>query len=55
MRKDIEKKLEKALEPPPAKVSKALPKPDGEHKKKRGGKRYSFSLFFFMFVDALKN
>eukprot|EP00039_Didymoeca_costata_P000974 m.48542 g.48542 ORF g.48542 m.48542 type:complete len:490 (-) comp10571_c0_seq1:119-1588(-) len=39
MRKDIEKKLEKALEPPPAKVSKALPKPDGEHKKKRGGKR----------------
>lgn len=40
MRQDILKKLEKAQAPPPARLEKALPKPDAEIKKKRGGKRF---------------
>ena len=38
-REDILKKLAKAQEPPPAKLQKALPAPDMNTKKKRGGKR----------------
>ena len=34
------KKIEKWQEPPPAKTHKVLPVPDGEAKKRRGGKRY---------------
>jgi len=39
IREKIVKTMEKAMAPPPAKITKALPKPDGEFKKKRGGKR----------------
>lgn len=38
-REDIEKKLDKLLEPPPVKFIKPLPKPLEGAKKKRGGKR----------------
>jgi U4/U6 small nuclear ribonucleoprotein PRP31 len=40
MKTDILRKLEKAQEPPPARLDKSLPKPDLEHKKKRGGKKF---------------
>ena len=40
LREEIVKKMEKFLEPPPAKAVKALPKPDDVPRKKRGGKRY---------------
>lgn len=37
---DLERKLEKLAEPPPAKITKALPVPvEGGNKKRRGGKR----------------
>lgn len=39
LRADILKKLSKAQEPPPAKIPKALPRPEMDAKKKRGGKR----------------
>ena len=39
MRKEIEKKIEKWQEPPPAKQPKPLPAPDDKIKKNRGGKR----------------
>eukprot|EP00052_Salpingoeca_macrocollata_P003402 m.35681 g.35681 ORF g.35681 m.35681 type:complete len:491 (-) comp13285_c0_seq1:33-1505(-) len=39
LREEIEKKIDKAQEPPPAKVPKALPAPDDPVKKKRGGRR----------------
>ena len=39
LREEIERKMEKAQEPPPAKAPKALPKPDDIPRKKRGGKR----------------
>eukprot|EP00035_Acanthoeca_spectabilis_P023290 m.448703 g.448703 ORF g.448703 m.448703 type:complete len:496 (-) comp19699_c0_seq1:57-1544(-) len=38
MRADLVKKLAKAQEPPPAKLAKALPKPDMDPRKRRGGK-----------------
>lgn len=38
-REEIEKKLDKLLEPPPVKFVKPLPKPIDAAKKKRGGKR----------------
>ncbi|EGD74347.1 U4/U6 small nuclear ribonucleoprotein Prp31 [Salpingoeca rosetta] len=40
LREDIEKKMEKAMEPPPGKTVKALPRPDDPYKKRRGGKRF---------------
>eukprot|EP00163_Fabomonas_tropica_P024939 TRINITY_DN429_c1_g1_i2.p1 TRINITY_DN429_c1_g1~~TRINITY_DN429_c1_g1_i2.p1 ORF type:complete len:380 (+),score=78.07 TRINITY_DN429_c1_g1_i2:716-1855(+) len=39
-REEIEQKIEKWQEPPPAKRHKALPIPDAQSKKKRGGRRY---------------
>eukprot|EP00055_Hartaetosiga_balthica_P014514 m.79895 g.79895 ORF g.79895 m.79895 type:complete len:517 (-) comp8615_c9_seq3:16-1566(-) len=39
-RSDIEKKMEKAMEPPPAKTVKALARPDDPFKKRRGGRRF---------------
>eukprot|EP00053_Salpingoeca_punica_P013172 m.118760 g.118760 ORF g.118760 m.118760 type:complete len:489 (+) comp16131_c0_seq2:59-1525(+) len=39
LREDIEKKLDKAMEPPPAKLAKPLPAPDDLPGKRRGGKR----------------
>mmetsp|Transcript_11811 Transcript_11811/g.30343 ORF Transcript_11811/g.30343 Transcript_11811/m.30343 type:complete len:361 (+) Transcript_11811:1220-2302(+) len=39
LRADIVKKLAKAQEPPPAKLAKALAKPDMDPRKRRGGKR----------------
>jgi len=39
LREEIEKKLEKMQEPPPAKAPKPLPAPDDKPKKRRGGKR----------------
>ncbi len=36
---EIEVKIEKALEPPPAKLPKPLPAPDDKPRKRRGGKR----------------
>jgi len=38
-RQDIEKRLEKLQEPPPAKLQKALPVPEDKIRKRRGGKR----------------
>ena len=40
MKDEMLKKIEKWQEPPPAKTHKVLPVPDGEAKKRRGGKRY---------------
>lgn len=40
MKEDMERKIEKWQEPPPAKTGKVLPRPDEEIKKRRGGKRY---------------
>lgn len=39
LRMDIERKIEKAQMPPPAKLTKALARPDEKSKKKRGGRR----------------
>ncbi len=39
LREEIEKTLEKLLEPPPAKQPKPLPAPDDKVRKRRGGKR----------------
>lgn len=39
MREEMEKKIEKWQEPPPAKIDKPLPVPDQEPKKRRGGRR----------------
>mmetsp|Transcript_20589 Transcript_20589/g.49016 ORF Transcript_20589/g.49016 Transcript_20589/m.49016 type:complete len:497 (-) Transcript_20589:41-1531(-) len=39
LREEMEKKIEKWQEPPPAKIEKPLPVPDQEPKKKRGGRR----------------
>lgn len=39
MRETILSKIEKLQEPPPAKQPKPLPVPDGEQKKRRGGRR----------------
>ena len=39
LQEDIEKKIEKWQELPPAKVKNVLPVPDMEPKKRRGGKR----------------
>lgn len=39
LREKIEKYIEKLAEPPPAKVTKALPIPNDGPKKRRGGKR----------------
>ncbi|XP_063224172.1 U4/U6 small nuclear ribonucleoprotein Prp31 [Bacillus rossius redtenbacheri] len=39
LREDIEKKLDKLMEPPPVKFIKPLPKPIDASRKKRGGKR----------------
>jgi hypothetical protein len=39
LRDEIEKKMDKAIEPPPTKAIKALPRPDDAVRKKRGGKR----------------
>lgn len=36
----MKKKLEKWMEPPPAKQTKVLPVPDMEPKKRRGGRRF---------------
>jgi hypothetical protein len=41
---DIQKKLDKAQEPPPGKNAKALPIPDEGPKKRRAGKRCAFRL-----------
>lgn len=40
MRDDMQRTLEKQLEPPPAAISKPLPKPDAAAKKRRGGARF---------------
>ena len=37
---EMEKKVEKWQEPPPAKQTKVLPAPDMEPKKRRGGRRF---------------
>lgn len=40
LREELEKKLEKLQEPPPAKMTKALPVPkEGGKKNRRGGRR----------------
>jgi len=54
MREDIEKKMDKAVEPPPGKNVKALPKPDDPFKKKRGGKRMRRQKERFEVTEALK-
>ena len=39
LREDVERRLEKLAEPPPTRVTKALPTPIEGSKKRRGGKR----------------
>ena len=52
LREDIERKIDKALEPPPAKAPKPLPAPDEVHRKKRAGKRYSHTAPWMAFVGV---
>ena len=40
VQEEMEKKVEKWQEPPPAKQTKVLPVPDMEPKKRRGGRRH---------------
>lgn len=40
MKAEVEKALEKRMEPPPAPIAKPLPAPDGVSKKRRGGRRW---------------
>ena len=40
LRDQVQKKIDKILEPPPVKSAKPLPRPDDAPKKKRGGRRY---------------
>ena len=40
LQEEMQKKVEKWQEPPPAKQTKVLPVPDMQPKKRRGGKRY---------------
>ncbi|KAK9805552.1 hypothetical protein WJX72_004756 [[Myrmecia] bisecta] len=40
MKEEMQRKIEKWQEPPPAKQTKVLPAPDMEPKKRRGGRRY---------------
>ena len=49
MREEIDKKIEKMLEPPPSRKIKALPIPAEGGKRKRGGRRYDPVLFFLYF------
>lgn len=45
LRKKIDDHLRRLAEPAPMKVTKALPRPDEQKKKRRGGKRFvPFSL-----------
>lgn len=39
MHAEVQKKIDKLLEPPPVKAPKPLPKPDDPIRKKRGGRR----------------
>ena len=39
MHDEVQKKIDKLLEPPPVKAPKPLPKPDDPIRKKRGGRR----------------
>ncbi len=39
MHEEVQKKIDKLLEPPPVKALKPLPKPDDPIRKKRGGRR----------------
>lgn len=41
LRDQVQKKIDKILEPPPVKAPKPLPRPDDAPRKKRGGRRYS--------------
>ena len=41
LRDQVQKKIDKILEPPPVKSAKPLPRPDDAPRKKRGGRRYS--------------
>jgi hypothetical protein len=43
---DIEKKLDQMAAPPPSKIIKALPVPEENSKKKRGGRRYVLQSCF---------
>ena len=54
MREDILTKLVKAQEPAPAKLVKALPAPDMDTKKKRGGKRARSQKERYTLSDARK-
>ena len=40
LRDQVQKKIDKFLEPPPVKAPKPLPRPDDAPRKKRGGRRY---------------
>ena len=39
LRDEVQKKVDKLMEPPPVKAPKPLPKPDDAPRKKRGGRR----------------
>ena len=39
LRNEVQKKVDKLMEPPPVKAPKPLPKPDDAPRKKRGGRR----------------
>lgn len=40
LRDQVQRKIDKILEPPPVKAPKPLPRPDDAPRKKRGGRRY---------------
>lgn len=39
LHREVRKKVDKLMEPPPVKAPKPLPKPDDAPRKKRGGRR----------------
>ena len=62
LREEVQKRLDKLVEPPPVKAPKPLPKPDDAPRKKRGGKRsvlpHTFTVALnknFVFVCVLQS
>ena len=53
LRDQVQKKIDKFMEPPPVKAAKPLPRPDDAPRKKRGGRRYNVhtcTLYDYMSV-----
>ena len=54
LRRDIEEKLEKLLEPPKARTKKALPIPEEKKRSKRGGQRVRKMKERYLITDLQK-